>query len=188
MSITKHVCSHYRFYLLHKPIEMLCSTKEHVAHLSRRHVYSCLAENNIPATQKDGKKLGCVGRLDFLSSGALLFTDNSNLARLICSGSSSGGYKLAKTYHVVVLSRVSEVQLDILRSPLVFDGVGRETLPAEVCIVSTRRDDSLLRGTPGWQITLEVKLREGKYRQIRKLCRRSGLRVLTLHRVYLLSL
>lgn len=108
-----------------------------------------------------------VGRLDLISEGMLLLTDDGELKNKLTHPSSS----LPKIYRVKVGGQVSDDQLDILTSPLVIDGY--EIKPVEVRIAN--EDDS---GT-----VLKMTLFEGRNRQIRKMCEQAGLTVRRLSRV-----
>ena len=122
--------------------------------------------------------LGCVGRLDQDTSGALLFTDDGKLNRKV-RGSKSHAKKL---YKLVIFSgaSISAEQLDSLSSPL-----DSETFPATVEIV-TRWVDVVKGSSSDYTcnfIELLVTLVEGKHRQIRRLCTRAKLRVSSLTRI-----
>jgi len=108
-----------------------------------------------------------VGRLDLISEGMLLLTDDGELKNRLTHPS----YSLPKVYRVKVGGNVSEDQLDILTSPLVIDGY--EIKPVDVKVSGT--DDN---GT-----VLKMTLTEGRNRQIRKMCEQAGLTVRRLSRV-----
>lgn len=107
-----------------------------------------------------------VGRLDMDSDGLLLLTNDGELANALCHP--SGNH--AKVYRVQVNGYASD-SLDRLRAPMVLDGY--EIRPVTV---------SLLRESGG-QAILEFSLREGRNRQIRKMCEQCGLGVVRLTRV-----
>lgn len=108
-----------------------------------------------------------VGRLDLISEGMLLLTDDGDLKNKLTHPS----YSLPKIYRVKVSGEVTETEMDILTSPLVIDGY--EIKPVEVRIGEV--DDS---GT-----VLKMTLFEGRNRQIRKMCEAAGLTVKRLSRV-----
>ena len=108
-----------------------------------------------------------VGRLDLISEGMLLLTDDGELKNRLTHPSHS----LPKVYRVKVGGQVTEDQFDILTSPLVIDGY--EIKPVEV-----RISDSDESGT-----VLKMTLFEGRNRQIRKMCEEAGLTVRRLSRV-----
>ena len=108
-----------------------------------------------------------VGRLDLISEGMLLLTDDGELKNRLTHPS----YSLPKIYRVKVGEPVSAEQYDILTSPLVIDDY--EIKPVEVKIAES--DDT---GT-----VLKMTLHEGRNRQIRKMCEIAGLTVRRLSRV-----
>jgi 23S rRNA pseudouridine2605 synthase len=108
-----------------------------------------------------------VGRLDLISEGMLLLTDDGELKNRLTHPS----YSLPKVYRVKVGGSVSESQLDILTSALIIDEY--QIKPVEVKI--TGEDES---GT-----VLKMTLLEGRNRQIRKMCEQAGLTVRRLSRI-----
>ncbi len=108
-----------------------------------------------------------VGRLDLDSEGLMLFTNDGELAHRL----THPRYAHPKTYRVLLEGSPSEETLDAWRRGLVIEG--RRTQPAEVeKIIKTRR------GT-----LVEVKLWEGRKRQIRKVAAALGHPALELVRV-----
>lgn len=108
-----------------------------------------------------------VGRLDLISEGMILLTDDGELKNRLTHPSHS----IPKVYRVKVAGSVSETQYDILTSPLEIDGY--KIKPVDVVI--TGEDDS---GT-----VLKFTLFEGRNRQIRKMCEAADLTVKRLSRV-----
>ena len=108
-----------------------------------------------------------VGRLDLISEGMILLTDDGELKNRLTHPS----HTIPKVYRVKVGGSVSESQLDILTSPLVIDGY--KIKPVDVLI--TGEDES---GT-----VLKFTLYEGRNRQIRKMCEAAELTVKRLSRV-----
>ena len=108
-----------------------------------------------------------VGRLDLISEGMLLLTDDGELKNRLTHPS----HTIPKIYRVKVAGSVSENQMDILTSPLVIDGY--KIKPVDVII--TGEDES---GT-----VLKFTLFEGRNRQIRKMCEAAELTVKRLSRV-----
>ena len=108
-----------------------------------------------------------VGRLDLISEGMLLLTDDGELKNKLTHPSHS----LPKLYRVKVSGEVSEEQYDLLTSPMEIDGY--KIKPVTVNIGES--DDS---GT-----VLKMTLVEGRNRQIRKMCEAVGLTVKRLSRI-----
>lgn len=108
-----------------------------------------------------------VGRLDMISEGMILLTDDGELKNRLTHPS----HEIGKVYRVKVGGSVSEEQMDILTSPLVIDGY--KIKPVEVTISSKDEGGTVLKMT----------LFEGRNRQIRKMCEEAGLTVKRLSRV-----
>ena len=108
-----------------------------------------------------------VGRLDMISEGMILLTDDGELKNRLTHPS----HTIPKVYRVKVAGEVSDAQLAILTSPLDIDGY--KIKPVDV--VKTDEDES---GT-----VLKFTLFEGRNRQIRKMCEAAELTVKRLSRV-----
>tara|TARA_Y100000768_G_scaffold388410_1_gene384199 strand:+ start:149 stop:1108 length:960 start_codon:yes stop_codon:yes gene_type:complete len=108
-----------------------------------------------------------VGRLDYLSEGLLLLTNDGELANKIIHPS----FGIVKTYEVKVFGRVNELVLKNLRSGInTSDGVLK---PKSVRVIEQLPNKT-------W---LEFRLEEGKNREIRKICEGHGVIIDKLKRV-----
>jgi 23S rRNA pseudouridine2604 synthase len=118
-----------------------------------------------PPTAMPGKRtrLAPLGRLDQDSRGLLLLSEDGVLAKAVIGPASV----LDKEYAVVVAGAVTEAKLALLRHGLSLDG--RRLKPAQVDVVGDGR--------------LRFVLREGRNRQIRRMCEAAGLEVTDLQRV-----
>ncbi len=108
-----------------------------------------------------------VGRLDLISEGMLLLTNDGELKNLLTHPSHS----IPKIYRVKVDGGVSDEQYGILTSELEIDGY--KIKPVEVNITGTDESGTVMKMT----------LYEGRNRQIRKMCEAAGLTVKRLSRV-----
>ncbi|WP_413293913.1 pseudouridine synthase [Bdellovibrio sp. HCB185ZH] len=109
------------------------------------------------------KGIAVAGRLDIDSQGLLLFTQDGRIAKKIINEET----KLEKEYIVRVMGNLPDDKLKLLRHGLSLDG--KELKPA---IVEWINDDQL-----------RFILKEGKKRQIRRMCEAVGLKVTGLKRV-----
>lgn len=107
-----------------------------------------------------------VGRLDRNSEGLLLFTNDGEFANSIMHPSRH----IAKTYRVTVRPDISDEQLIQLSEGVEIDG--KRTLPATVIVKDKQ---------PG-RVVLLMTIKEGRNRQIRKMCEAVGLEVARLRR------
>jgi 23S rRNA pseudouridine2605 synthase len=120
----------------------------------------------LPDNLRRGQGIHPVGRLDANSTGALLLTNDGDLTLNL----THPRYHLPKTYHVWIDGEPSEFALQQWRDGIVLRG--KKTLPASVKVLKHRDRKTLL----------EVILREGRNRQIRRIVDCLGFEVLQLHR------
>lgn len=119
----------------------------------------------VPVAQNPG--LFPVGRLDFDTTGLLLFTTDGEIAHRLLHPSRH----VEKVYRVLCDGRASEASLQRLRDGVALDdGV---TAPARV---------KTLRSS-GATTYVEIAIREGRKRQVRRMFSKIGHPVLELHRV-----
>jgi pseudouridine synthase len=109
-----------------------------------------------------------VGRLDYDSEGLLLLTNDGNLAAQL----THPRHGVERTYEVRVAGTPDAESIDRLRKGIVLDG--RRTLPADVALLSSRRDR---------EGALRLTIREGRNRQVRRMCEAVGHPVRALRRV-----
>ena len=124
----------------------------------------------IPAELRRG--LHPVGRLDADSRGALLLSNQGELTLKL----THPRYAHNKTYMVTVTGTPDHSKLERWRQGMELDG--SRTLPASVKLLHSKRGHS----------TLEVILREGRNRQIRRIASLLGHSVLDLQRVAIAGL
>ena len=148
--------SEHLYFMLHKPRGYVTTMSDE---MDRKCVASLLSDI--------GKRVYPVGRLDRDSEGLLLVTNDGKFANAMTHPSRH----IAKTYRVSVRPAVSDEQITVLTSALMIDG--RKTMPAEVRVLKSEEDRSLL----------EIVLYEGRNRQIRRLCEEAGLETLRLKRL-----
>jgi 23S rRNA pseudouridine2605 synthase len=108
-----------------------------------------------------------VGRLDFDSSGLLLFTNDGNLAFRL----SHPRFKVNKTYEVVCQGPIDDVSLHQLEAGIELnDGM---TAPAGVRLIQKDENSS----------QVQVTIHEGRKRQVRRMFDRIGYPVKSLRRI-----
>ncbi len=143
------------YWMLHKPPGVITTVEDPWGRPTAREL--------IPSRAR----LYPVGRLDADSSGLLLFTNDGELAFRL----THPRFEHDKTYHVRISGRVRPETLQQLRDGVLLDG--RRTLPAQVEFVRTSNGAT-------W---LSFVLREGRKRQIRRMCAAVGHAVERLVRV-----
>lgn len=105
-----------------------------------------------------------IGRLDMYTEGLLLLTNDGEFANKLMHPKN----KVEKTYIANVKGNITEEKIENLRNGV--DIGGYITKPAKVRIISKDNNE------------IEIKISEGKNRQVRKMCENVGLRVLDLKR------
>ncbi len=143
------------YYMLHKPAGYLTTTSDE---RGRPTVMSLMEE--VPV------RVLPVGRLDCQTSGLLLMTNDGQLAQHIAHPSG----QVWKTYLVSVAGPVSPQEAETLRKGVEIGG--ETTRPARVEIL----------GENGGVCRLRIQIREGRNRQVRRMCEAIGHRVLQLQR------
>ncbi|WP_233347720.1 pseudouridine synthase [Hyphobacterium indicum] len=145
-----------RLWRYHKPTGLVTSHKD--------------PEGRDTVFQKLPKELGrviSIGRLDLNSEGLLLLTNNGELSRALELPSTGW----ARRYRVRAFGRVTEVELEKLRKGITAEGVKYGPIEVEI-----ERE----QGGNKW---LNVSLREGKNREIRKALAAVGMTVNRLIRI-----
>jgi len=94
-----------------------------------------------------------VGRLDFDTEGALLMTNDGELAHKILHPK----FETSKTYEVLVEGNPSRQSIDRLRKGIWIDG--KKTWPAKITYVKQKEQTTLYR----------ITIHEGRKRQVRKM-------------------
>jgi 23S rRNA pseudouridine2605 synthase len=109
-----------------------------------------------------------VGRLDYDSEGLLLLTNDGDLAARL----THPRHGVERTYEAHVAGTPDEDALSRLRKGIPLDG--HRTLPATVVLVPSRRRDA--------DAVVLLTIREGRNRQVRRMCEAVGHPVQTLRR------
>lgn len=110
-----------------------------------------------------------VGRLDFMSEGLMLLTNDGELANKLTHPK----YEVEKTYHVQVKGNLTEAKKSRLEKGVVIDG--SRTAPAVI-------ENVLPEAERTW---FDITIHEGRNRQIRKMCEVVDLPVMRLIRTHL---
>ncbi len=146
----------YTYILINKPRGYLSSTEDD---RGRKCVTDLVDGVNA--------RLYPVGRLDLISEGILILTDDGELKNRL----THPRHSIPKVYRVKVAEEVTDTQYQILTSALEIDGYTIKPVDVDI----TGSDES---GT-----VMKMTLFEGRNRQIRKMCEQAGLTVKRLSRV-----
>lgn len=113
-----------------------------------------------------------VGRLDYLSEGLLILTNDGDMANMVMHPK----FEIVKTYEVKVFGKINDALLNKLK--LGTSGPDGDLRPLSVRIIEQ---------LPG-KTWLEFRLNEGKNREIRRICEAAGVTIDKLKRVAIGSL
>ena len=147
----------YTYILLNKPIGVVTTVKDQF----KRETVLDLVKTNT--------RLVPVGRLDMYTSGALILTDDGEFVYKITHPK----HEITKTYNVTLKGIVTENNIEDLKNGVEISD-GYITKKAEVRILKIDKEKNISR--------IEIKIHEGKNRQVRKMCEAIGKKVLALHR------
>ncbi|NLJ15615.1 MAG: rRNA pseudouridine synthase [Clostridiales bacterium] len=110
-----------------------------------------------------------IGRLDKISEGLLLLTNDGAFANEIMHPSS----QISKTYRVTIKGKISEEDIAQLMAGVLIDD--KKTLP---CIIHVLAEESE-------RTVLQFIIKEGRNRQIRKMCETVGAEIIRLKRTHI---
>ena len=150
------------YYMMYKPRGYITTTNDE---RGRKTVMDLIAD--VPV------RVYPVGRLDKDSEGLLLLTNDGDFANLLTHPS----HGVSKLYRVTVRPHATEEQIIALTDGVVLDD-GSKTLPAAIHVVTDEPERTVL----------EMTIREGKNRQIRRMCEYFGYRVEKLVRTRIMNI
>lgn len=146
------------YILLNKPKGVICTCEDP---RQRKTVLDLL-----PPQLKLGQGIHPVGRLDRNSTGALLLTNDGAFTLRL----THPRYHLNKTYNVWLAGNIPNRVLEKWSQGVMLEG--KLTLPTDIVIKERKKN----------QTNIEIILREGKNRQIRRIAENLGYPVIKLHR------
>ncbi|MEG0911122.1 MAG: pseudouridine synthase [Ruthenibacterium sp.] len=147
------------YYVLHKPRGFITTTSDE---RGRKTVMELMKD--VPG------RVYPVGRLDKDSEGLLLFTNDGEFANLLTHPS----HGVSKLYRVTVRPHATEEQIIALTDGVVLDD-GVKTQPSVIHVVQDEPSRTVL----------EMTIKEGQNRQIRRMCEAVNLDVIRLRRTAL---
>lgn len=144
------------YYMLNKPVGYVTTVKDEKNRKTVLDLFKTVPERIYP-----------VGRLDCDTSGLLFLTNDGDLTYLITHPK----HEVEKTYIATVRGIPNSAQLERFRQGLIIDNW--KTAKAKIRILSQTKNSA----------TLSITIREGRNRQVRKMCAAIGSPVITLKRV-----
>lgn len=158
--VTPATCGHV-YIMLNKPVGFVTTMKDEEG---RSSVAELVADV--------GTRVYPIGRLDMYSEGLLLLTNDGDF----CKQLSHPSYEKSKIYKVTLVGEVSEEKLKMLSSPMTIteaDGDTYRVRPCPVKLISRKECET----------EIEITLREGRNRQIRRMCDAIDLKIKRLVRI-----
>lgn len=148
--------SHHIYIMLNKPLGCVTTVSDQ---FNRKTVMDYLTDVK--------ERVYPVGRLDYDTSGLLLLTNDGELTNKLTHPK----HNINKNYIAYVKGKPGEGDLDKFRTGLLIDGY--RTAPAEIDIISFDGKNSIL----------DIKIHEGRNRQVRKMCKAINTPVIKLKRI-----
>ena len=145
-----------RYYMLNKPRGYVCSLHDEQGRKSVRELLPASAGRVYP-----------VGRLDLMSEGLLLLTNDGEFANRVMHPSS----RILKTYRTRVEGDGLEARIARLREPFELDGIYVRAVRVRILKKTDR------------EAVLDITIGEGRNREIRRMCEEAGLHVARLTRI-----
>lgn len=142
------------YYMLNKPLEVLSSSSDD------------RGRTTVVDLVKTNKRIFPIGRLDYMTTGLILLTNDGELFNRLVHPKS----EIYKKYYLKVFGEVKKYEIEQLKK-----GVNLEdgkTLPAKVSTVKIENNKT----------SLYISIREGKNRQVRRMIEKFGYKVLMLRR------
>ncbi len=144
------------YIMLHKPARYISSVKDQFSRKTVLDLIKGVRERVYP-----------VGRLDYDTSGLLLLTNDGDFAYRMTHPK----HEVDKVYLAVVAGVPDEKDMEAFKNGIVIDGL--LTSPARLKVVRAEKDHSLVK----------ITLREGRNRQVRKMCQAIGHPAISLKRI-----
>ena len=145
-----------RLWKLYKPIKFICSSKDE----NNRNTIFDLVPKNFP-------RMISVGRLDFMSEGLILLTNNGDYSRKL--ELPKKGYE--RIYRLCIRGKIKKINLEKINKGIKINNVFYKKI--KIKLDKTNNNFT-------WLI---VKLKEGKNREIRNICKYFSWKIVKLIRI-----
>ena len=142
------------YFMLNKPLEVLSSSSDN---RGRKTVVDLI---------KTDKRIFPVGRLDYMTSGLILLTNDGELFNRIVHPKS----EIYKKYYVKILGEIKKEEIEELKKGVLLDD--SKTLPAKISGIKYDKNKT----------SMYISIREGRNRQIRRMIEKFEYKVLMLRR------
>ena len=142
------------YFMLNKPLEVLSASSDD---RGRKTVVDLVKTN---------KRIFPIGRLDYMTSGLILLTNDGDLFNRIVHPKS----EIYKKYYIKIFGEIKKTEIDELKKGVLLDD--GETLPAKISGVKYDKNKT----------SMYISIREGRNRQVRRMIEKFGYKVLILRR------
>ena len=142
------------YFMLNKPLEVLSSSSDN---RGRKTVVDLI---------KTDKRIFPVGRLDYMTSGLILLTNDGELFNRIVHPKS----EIYKKYYVKFFGEIKKEEIEELKKGVLLDD--GKTLPVKISGIKYDKNKT----------SMYISIREGRNRQIRRMIEKFGYKVLMLKR------
>lgn len=143
------------YYILNKPKKVLCASKDK----SGRKLVTEFIETK--------SRIYPIGRLDYETTGLIILTNDGDIVNNLIHPRK----EIYKTYIVTLKGALDKNKTNNLKEGILIEG--KKTLPSKIKKIS-RKDD---------KHTIQISIREGRNRQIRKMIENIDCRVIDLKRI-----
>ena len=142
------------YFMLHKPLEVLSSVSDD---RGRKTVVDLI---------KTDKRIFPIGRLDYMTTGLIILTNDGDLFNRLAHPKS----EIYKKYYVKIWGEMKKSEIEELKKGVLLDD--GKTLPAKISGIKYDKNKT----------TMYISIREGRNRQVRRMIEKFGYRVLMLRR------
>ena len=142
------------YFMLNKPLEVLSASSDD---RGRKTVVDLIKTN---------KRVFPIGRLDYMTSGLILLTNDGDLFNRIVHPKS----EIYKKYYIKIFGEIKKSEIDELKKGILLDD--GKTLPARISGVKYDKNKT----------SMYISIREGRNRQVRRMIEKFGYKVLMLRR------
>ena len=142
------------YFMLNKPLEVLSASSDD---RGRKTVVDLVKTN---------KRIFPIGRLDYMTSGLILLTNDGDLFNRIVHPKS----EIYKKYYIKIFGEIKKSEIDELKKGVLLDD--GKTLPAKISGVKYDKNKT----------SMYISIREGRNRQVRRMIEKFGYKVLMLRR------
>lgn len=142
------------YFMLHKPLEVLSSVGDD---RGRKTVVDLIKTN---------KRIFPIGRLDYMTTGLIILTNDGDLFNRLVHPKS----EIYKKYYVKIWGEMKKSEIEELKKGVLLDD--GKTLPAKISGIKYDKNKT----------TMYISIREGRNRQVRRMIEKFGYRVLMLRR------